>query len=333
MNTLYSFLYFNRLSLRLHRKSKRMIKYILISTTNTALLRIISALDIYREMVYKMSNNRRNRFYYIWSLSIILCLALVFFALIFVSCKSSSPEKNDPTLPPQSSGAPETAPPTEASPPFDPASTDAPFEPASTILQQTEDMGQEYLDKFVFMGDSTTNGLAYYGVIDSSRVWTPANKTFSLFNQSIITIQYPATGEELTIEQLFDREKPEYLMITLGVNGVAQMDKQWFTDEYIALVERIQTASPETKIIINSIYPVAKSYQNLGSINNLLIEDANRWLIEIAEATGTRFLNSNSVLIDSHSALPEELQNGDGMHLTGEAFEIITNYLRTHGYK
>ena len=57
------------------------------------------------------------------------------------------------------------------------------------------------------------------------------------------------------------RAKPEYLVITLGVNGISFMDEEWFIRDYTSLVQLVQAASPDTKIILNSIYPVADSYK------------------------------------------------------------------------
>lgn len=284
-----------------------------------------------------MSKKRRDRFYYIWSATIVICLILVLFALVFVSCQGGIPPDEPSSSPTGTTDDPadSTVSPAAATA-GTPSGTQAPsgtVAPVSTVLQETEDMGQEYIDKFIFLGDSTTYGLDYYNIVNNNQVWTPADRTFSLFNQSHIRVYYPETGEELTIEEILDRKKPEYMLITLGINGISQMDEDYFKSEYEALVGRIQAASPDTKIIINSIYPVAQSYKYLGDINNIKIEEANRWLVDIAENTGTRFLNSNSVLINEYSALPEEYQNGDGMHLTGEAFGIVMNYIRTHGYK
>lgn len=283
-----------------------------------------------------MSNKRKNGFYYIWSAAILICLVLVIFTLIFVSCQGGGDSPDSTTPPSESPGVSAdpsistTMPPVETSAP---PVTDVPPQTSSVELLETEDMGQEYIDKFIFLGDSTTYGLDHYGIVSSNQVWTPADRTFSLFNQSIIRIYYPETGQEFTIEEILEQKKPEYLLITLGVNGIAQMDKDYFMSEYESLVGRIQAASPETKIILNSIYPVAESYQYLGSINNLKIEDANLWIREIAENKGVRFINTNSALINDRYALPEDKQNGDGMHLTADAFDIVINYIRTHGYK
>jgi len=281
-----------------------------------------------------MSNNRKDHFYYIWSAAIILCLVLVLFTLIFVSCQGIASPLEDPSAAKKT----ETSEPVtsdDGSPPESelPVNSGTQIDPSAVELQQTEDFGQEYLDKFVFLGDSTTYGLAAYGIVRKEQVWTPTNGTFSLFDQAHIKIKYPETGAELTIEEILELKKPEYMLVTLGVNGVSNMPEDWFKSEYIALIGRIRRASPDTKIIINSIYPIANSYAYQNEINNTKIVEANTWLIDIAATTGTRFLNSHSCLVNEESVLPEDMHNSDGMHLTDAAFDKVMDYIRTHGYE
>ena len=109
------------------------------------------------------------------------------------------------------------------------------------------------------------------------------------------------------------------------------MDEEWFIRDYTALVKLIQEASPDTKIILNSIYPVADSYKYQKDINNDKINAANGWIERIAADTGVRFLYSYECLVEN-GKLPETSQNGDGLHLTGEAFTEVMKYIRTHAY-
>ena len=207
----------------------------------------------------------------------------------------------------------------------------------STLLAETEDMGDEYLNKIIFIGDSTTYGLLAYGVLsggkNSTQVWTPANHTFSLFNQSNILIKYPETGENITIEKAVSIKKPEYIIITLGVNGVSAMTEANFKKDYKALINRILDTKPDTKIILNSIYPVARNYAVLDKINNYKISLANTWVYSIAEEMGLRYLSTDSVLKDNEGWLFDVYQNGDGMHLSLSALKAIIHYIRTHGYR
>jgi len=208
---------------------------------------------------------------------------------------------------------------------------------SSAILGETEDMGQEYLDQIIFLGDSTTYGLKAYGVLsdgkNTKQVWTPTSGTLTLSYQSFAAIWYPDEDVEITIREAVQKKQPEMMVITLGVNGVSFMERDDFIAEYTDLVEDIQELSPNTKIIIQSIFPIAASYEYKGSINNEKICRANTWLLEIAEATGVRYLNTISVLMGSDGYMPESYQNGDGLHLNGESFRIVLNYIRTHGYQ
>ena len=209
----------------------------------------------------------------------------------------------------------------------------------ATRLALTPDAGHGYLDKMVFLGDSTTYGIGYYyrqGFTDlcpPSQVWTPKSGTLTLSYWSTATIVYPATGEEIGIEEAARRAKPEYMVITLGVNGISFMDENWFIMDYTALVQAIQAASPNTKIILNSIYPVAPSYKYQGSINNVKIRAANGWIERIAAATGCRYVHCYDAVVGTDGNLPETAHNGDGLHLTGQSFGKVMNYLRTHKYQ
>lgn len=284
--------------------------------------------------------------YSLWSIAIIICGILSVLALIFAACSKTETKTEDDvpfqitTAPPDIEPINDPILPQETSPalPQSPSSVTQPPVTASTRLSETPDAGREYLDRIVFLGDSTTYGIGvYYGygytdLCPPDQVWTPASGTLTLSYYSIATIVYPETGEELTISDATERAKPDIMVITLGVNGISFMDEEWFIRDYTALVENIQAASPDTKIILNSIYPVAASYKYQKDINNDKIRAANTWIEQIAENTGSRFLNSYESLVGSDGYLPESMQNGDGLHLTGEAFGIVMNYLRTHSY-
>ena len=217
------------------------------------------------------------------------------------------------------------------------AVTSAAAAPTDVRLGLTPDAGREYLDRIVFLGDSTTYGIGYYygrGYTDlcpPAQVWTPKSGTLTLSYYNIATVVYPPTGEELSIAEAVRRAKPDIMVITLGVNGVSFMDREWFIRDYTALVEMIRAESPDTKIILNSIYPVADSYKYLGDINNTKINAANEWIEGVAAAAGCRFLYSWESVAEG-GKLPESAHNGDGLHLSGETFGKVMAYIRTHAW-
>ena len=294
-----------------------------------------------------MKRNAKNSMFFVWTLAIFACLLLVLFALIFSSCGQGAgvPVTTDPPaqseMPaddgkesPDSGTSAEPGSESEA-PDEGVAATDTPA--SSVLLAETEDAGQEYIDKLTFLGDSTTYGLKYYEVLsggkNTTQVWTPASGTLTLFNYATATIVFPEDGQEISIVDAVTRKLPEYLVITLGVNGVSMMDEDWFKTDYTALVQSIQAASPDTKIICNSIYPVENDYEQIESINNTNIPQANEWIKAVAEATGCKFTDSASVLKLEDGSLNESYGNGDGIHLNADGFNAVLQYLRTHAYQ
>lgn len=291
-------------------------------------------------------------------------------ALVTDEPESGNSETSDVTLPAETTSAPETTAPVTTAPETTAPVTTAPettvpettdsstsvsgepvevptgntpeeiaaylAEYPDTVLGETEDAGQEYIDKLTFLGDSTTYGLIHYKMLkdgkNTTQVWTPASGTLTLSQASFATIVYPETGEEITIVDAVTRKQPEYLVITLGVNGVSFMEEDYFKSEYKKLVESVQTASPDTKIICQSIFPVARSYELLQSINNEKIDNANKWICEVASECGVKYIDTNSVLRDAEGWLPEDYHNGDGMHLQTNSFTLELNNLRTHAW-
>jgi lysophospholipase L1-like esterase len=166
---------------------------------------------------------------------------------------------------------------------------------------------------------------------ESLQVWTPASRTLTLDQAVTTTILYPDTGEEITIKDAIARKKPEILVITLGVNGISYMNEEYFTSSYKKLVNMIAKESPDTKIILQSIFPVATNWEKTKSINNEKITNANKWIRAVADACSVRYLDTISVLaIDEGGYLPQKLQNGDGLHLNGTGCDIVLQYIRTH---
>ena len=208
---------------------------------------------------------------------------------------------------------------------------------STAILAETEDMGQEYIDSMIFFGDSNTDHLRSYGMLKGGRnttqVWSPQSQTVTLNSEiTNVKIIYPETGEEMTVAEAAALKKPTYLVLSLGTNGVATLTETQFKYCYKKLITAIKQASPDTKIIVQSIYPVTSWYTGFS---NEKIDNANKWLLELAEEAGVKYVDTASVLKDSSGALKESFNSDheDGYHVNAEAYEKILQYLRTHGYK
>ena len=295
----------------------------------------------------------------LWTGGIFVCLIAALLALVLSSCggggdvpivtppapEQESVNPDDPedvatgepgSTPSSETPSGETTPGSETTPSGETAPSGTGTTPSgSFLLGETADAGQSYIDKLTFLGDSTTYGLKAYSMLsggqNTTQVWTPSSGTLTLSFYETATIVTP--NGEMLIKDAAAAYQPEYLVITLGVNGVSFMDEASFKDCYTKLIQNVQAASPNTKIICNSIYPNMTSYKYYGDINNENITRANGWIQEVAAATGTRYSDTCSVLKDGNGALRADYCNGDGIHLNAAGFTAVLNYLRTHAYQ
>lgn len=299
-----------------------------------------------------MNSRTREGFYTLWTIAIMICLMACVVVLAYVSIVSGPPVAETPSLPadgeqlpadqqaadqqtgdqPQAEDGQTAVPPTDV-----PSAPAAP--PASTVLAEGADMGMDYQNRLIFLGDSTTYGMYAYGQLPAYQVWVPASGTMSLFNWAAETIAYYPYGDTVNAQSLSIADaaaaaRPEYLVITLGINGVSLLDEQQFKDYYTGLIQAIQTASPSTKIICQSIYPVIDA-QTPEGIKNDRINAANGWILDVAGQMGVAYLSTHDALTDSTGNLSMDYigADSDGIHMDQRGYEAILQYVRTHPWQ
>lgn len=198
---------------------------------------------------------------------------------------------------------------------------------------------ESFLDKLYFFGDSTTYGLMNYNVLNdgrhgqnyhtlkASQIWVPEGGTFYLGN--ILTARIAlCDGRHLSLAEATANIRPEYLVITVGVNGLVSWQEENFKKYYCKMISLVCENSENTVIMLQSVYPVASNVtNNLKNFTNDKIDIINVWIKEIAEERGLTFINSNPSLKDENGYLKQEYQNGDGLHLNTEGFNAILEFI------
>ena len=225
--------------------------------------------------------------------------------------------------------------------------TDSDSDTASSVdaaaLPQGVDMGQKYIDSFVFLGESTTYHLKSRGVLsggaDTKQVWGTENGTINLdMTITKLPIVYPETKELLTIGEAAARKKPERIFLCFGLNGAVgniRKGEEYFKSCYRLLIDEIRKNSPSTEILLASAFPVAENMDmsrysvDLDTLNTY-IKTINSWTCELSAEYGIGYLNVSECVSDNDGRLRLEYQSGDGHHLTAEAYRRILEYIRTH---
>lgn len=200
------------------------------------------------------------------------------------------------------------------------------------ILKETEDGGKKYSDEFIFAGDSTALYYVINKQITGKRLWHKEGIDPETALTSSIYINHIDTKK--TFVENFKEKKPEKVIMTLGTNSAAYMEPAYFIKNYKKLLNEIKKVSPNTLIIIQSIPPVAKSYDSkTNTINNDKINKLNYYIAEMCQELKLPFLNSAESLKDSDGGLKDGYYIKDGIHLSKSGNEIMMKYFETHMYK
>ena len=237
----------------------------------------------------------------------------------------TEPVETEPVTEPVETEPVETAPP-EIESADTAAQTPSYVAPAGDVSGYAAD---PYIKRITFLGDSTTYGLLAYDILPGSQGWTPPNGTLALFRAATDYIYDRTTGTEHTIGEMCSLYHPDILVVTLGVNGISFLDEETFKSYYIGLIDIIKSASPSTHIAIQTMYPLAASYDTSNGINNTKIASGNIWIADIAATCGVALINSAPVLTGSDGYRPEEWSN-DGLHLSAAGFSVVLDYIKNN---
>ena len=208
---------------------------------------------------------------------------------------------------------------------------------ALLTLPETNDAGQEYIDKLTFICDSSFVGVRDYGLLSGGtgtyQVW--ATDTGSLPIGSIMDkkIIYPSDGSEITISDAAMIAKPPVLVLCVGQDGLNTVDEAAFKNSYTNLVQTLKTVSPDSIIICCSITSVLKNYTGADNLTTTMISDANDWIKSVCQNQGVYFAESGKAVGDGTGSVLSTYLTNNGKTLNSTGINEILEYLRCHALK
>ena len=190
------------------------------------------------------------------------------------------------------------------------------------------------VDRMTFFGDSTTAHLALRGGIPAERVWSGVNSTvlFETVN-AVKCVHLQKENRDLSLAQAVALKKPQILVVTVGVSGGAgRLSRESFVGIYRELLLSVRKASPETKILVQSLLPLSdQSVKHYKRLTKEAVVQANGWVRELCAELQIPYVDTHSKLIDPNTGyLKPEYQNDEYMHLTAKAYEVILENLRAY---
>ena len=201
------------------------------------------------------------------------------------------------------------------------------------VLSQNE---KDALSGVYFFGESTTAHLARAGgVFDSAenrgKVLRDESGTRYL-DMRILSSPVFYEGEKIAFIEAVERAQPRVLVLSFGLNGITRWsrDPEAFLRNYRALIDGIPARSPNTKIVLQSVYPIGENdcFSLSKEELNKQIESLNAYILSLSkEYENVDYINTAELLADASGALSPEYDIGDGIHLTNEAYRIILRFL------
>lgn len=166
----------------------------------------------------------------------------------------------------------------------------------------------------IFIGDSITEGLASYGLIDDKQVIAKKGLTVK--------------KAEKEIEEIVN-ENPENILILLGANDLVYgMSSEEYATNYAQFLRELKNRLPNVQIYLQSIFPVTEKIETKRPMmGNTRIDEFNNALKKIAMEQGVYFLDLTTIFKDENGRMREEYV-ADGIHLKYKSYQMWLDYLK-----
>ena len=184
------------------------------------------------------------------------------------------------------------------------------------------DADKQFLNDYVFVGDSICFGLGSYGILPKDHVVAKA----SVAARSIFDYKFTVGGAERDAVDALSYLKPKNVIFSMGMNDVNMTSAEKYCENYADLLTKVQAVIPEAKLYIASITPLtagSKFCKNsrIDSFN----EAIKKYLAENAPYWG--YVDIASVLKDENGNMYKKYTSGDGIHISPAAYNALLGSL------
>lgn len=187
------------------------------------------------------------------------------------------------------------------------------LEEAERKAQQEADdrpASEKFADSLV-IGDSITQGLSEYGVLDQENVQADRGTGVSDGDNDKLA-EHIAKAKEM---------KPSVLFLAYGMNDVGAQngDAAGFVKAYKAVIKDLKKSLPDTRIYVNSVLPAAQSAIDQNAVY-AKIPEFNKKLKKLCE-------KENVTFIDNTELVKQEYYASDGIHMSPAYYKEWVNHM------
>ncbi len=192
-------------------------------------------------------------------------------------------------------------------------------------------VGEEYFDDAVFIGDSRTVGLFEYGGMEEQcDFFAKTSLTiYDVFTEPIVKDE--ETGDKITVEAALQKKQYGKIYLMLGINELGTGTTKTFTEEYKKVVGRLEELQPGAVIFVEGIMRVTGTKNETDPIfNNTNINERNEAIEKIADNKEIFYIDVNEAVCDEHGNLEEDYTT-DEIHLKAQYYEKWKQFLMSKG--
>lgn len=184
-----------------------------------------------------------------------------------------------------------------------------------------------YLGETVFIGDSRTNGLLGYEYLPPEQVFAVDGSTQKTILEHKFE-DFANDGIKRPLKDVVAQRQPHRLLIAFGVNAIPVMTESEFIESYDILLEELKEASPDSKIVIQAIFPVSFWKQDsIPTLTNDNINQYNKLLKKYCKENDYTFFDISDHFRDEDGGLDYQYDAGDGLHFNRHFYETYLKLL------
>ena len=190
-------------------------------------------------------------------------------------------------------------------------------------------INNDYYNKIVFVGDSNIKNMYLNKFIPGNQTWyLPCITAESYFTEKLYV---PGHGQMFLLDAVKEFQ-PEYMVLNLGTFSTNWISTDTFISKSNELIESIKKLSPNTKLILSSIYPI-RSGSNINDFYQAVINTYNYYILQMADKHKIKFLDVEVALKGSNGYAKDNYFLDDKFHFTDEGRKVFINYVKTHAWE
>ena len=169
---------------------------------------------------------------------------------------------------------------------------------------------------YVFLGDSITAG---YDLEEFFSDLPVVNSGVSGYRAKDILSR---------LDNMVYRYNPSKVFLLIGTNDISRgKDKEYIIGRISKIIDEIKENRKYTEIYVESIYPINSN--KVKNRKNDFINELNIEIKSLCKEKEINYIDIHKLLVDDNGELKEEYSD-DGLHITYEGYEVITQELEKY---